>query len=377
VALAGLLLLSVGIPLIRGTDFALKINTVLWLVGMASVTIMAVALLVTSQHSFVGKFNAEAGSAHAYANVIATARASGFSTMSSASMIWPLVAVMVPSVGWCFWMTYIGGEVRRAGAFKRQMQMMFYPLLVSAVGLLTLAFGVIKTFGYHFMISYFYLVLNDPSKLPHDVASGGPIFLAGLVMGGNWLAALFVITFLAWVWPSLVIGVLMPVRATIAWSMDLVFPESITRVSPRLHTPVRATVLIVLIMFGIVIYSTGTDVVVKLYAVSIVQAAICSWGITGVAAIMFRRKMPELYAQQPIARYGPLLKICGALSILYTLGWSAAYYKYHNQFGMTTWVTVFFVALWVAAYGIFHAIRIYRERQGIPLSAAYQALPPE
>jgi amino acid transporter len=267
--------------------------------------------------------------------------------------------------------------VRQARSFGRELRVMFWPLAVTLVYVLAIIAVMSKTFGYDFISSVAYLGFANPSALTAPAAAGAPVYLTGLAMGSNVLATLFVIGFVAWAWPLITIFLIMPVRSALAWSLDQIFPNAITEVSRRWHTPVRATLLAMVIAIGIVIYSTKSDQVAQIFAVEIMATAIFSQGMTGLTAALFPRRMPDLYRAQPIARHHPTLVISGVIAVVFTLFWSAAYIKYSSEFGFKTWLGVLFVAIFVVGFVIYHVMRTTRERRGIPISLAFDEIPPE
>jgi amino acid transporter len=377
IVLGGLLLVAISVVLIFGTQRALRINTIVWFVGMAAMTLLVFALLFTSHSHFVNAFNDAVGKPTAYRDVIASAHKAGMSFRGSWAMVWPLIGVAMAVFGWYFWSAYIGGEVRQARSFRRELNVMFWPLAITLAYVLAIIAVMSKTFGYEFISSVAYLGFVNPSALTSPVAAGAPVYLTGLAMGSNVLATLFVIGFVAWAWPLITIFLIMPVRSALAWSLDQIFPNAITEVSRRWHTPVRATLLAMAIAIGIVIYSTKSDQVAQIFAVEIMATAIFSQGMTGVTAALFPRRMPELYRAQPIARRHPTLVISGVVAVAFTLFWSAAYIKYSSEFGFKRWLGVLFVAIFVLGFVIYHVMRTVRERRGIPISLAFEEIPPE
>lgn len=377
IVLGGLLLLVNGIALMLGTQRALRVNTIIWFIGMVAMTIMLVGLMVTSHGDFVSAFNNAVGSPGAYDKVIADAKSAGFATRGSLLMLWPLIGVAMSVFGWYFWMTYIGAEVRQARSFRREAGMMFVPLAVTTFYVLTITAAMVKTFGFTFLSSVAYLGFVDPSKLTAPTAAGAPVYFTGLAMGSHFLATVVTIGFVAWAWPLITIFLIMPIRSALAWSMDQVFPSSLTTVSPRWHTPVRATLLVVVIAFGVLVYATQSKQVFQLFAVEIMATAIFSQGVTGITAALFPRRMPELYRQQPVSRYHPLLTISGLTATAFTLFWAASYLKFKSEFGFKTNFGALFIAIFVLGIVLFYLMRFLGERKGVPVSLAFKEIPPE
>ena len=136
--------------------------------------------------------------------------------------------------------------------------MMLFPLLVNLVFVLAITAVMLKTFGYEFIAAVSYLSFVDPSQLVGAAAAGAPVFFTGLAAGNDFLAALFILTFIAWAWPLIVCFMIMPVRCAFAWSLDQVFPSGLTRVSPRFHTPVLLTCIVAGLAAVVAVVATYT-----------------------------------------------------------------------------------------------------------------------
>jgi hypothetical protein len=73
----------------------------------------------------------------------------------------------------------------------------------------------------------------------------------------------------------------------------------------------------------------------------------------------------------------PLITITGVLAIVFTLAWSAAYFRFDTEFGMTTWLTLTFAAIIVAGAIVFYVMRGIKHRAGLPIELAFKEIPPE
>jgi amino acid transporter len=381
IALSILLLALVAALLCTGTQRALKVNAVFWGIGMVSMTILLLVLVFTSRGAFIDKYNAFVGDAQAYQHTIDAAAKAGFVERNSLLMVWPLTAVAMAVFGWYFWMTYFGAEIKQARSWGREVRMMFFPLALNTVFVLAITAAMIKTFGYEFLASVSYLSFVDPGQLVGPAAAGAPVFFTGLAAGSDFVAALFILTFIAWAWPLIVCFMIMPVRCAFAWSLDQVFPSSLAKVSPRFHTPVRLTLIVAVLAAVVAVIATYTDKIFQIFAVQIMVTAVFSQGVTGIAAMAFPRKMPDLYQQQPISRYRvlgvPLIQWTGALAILFTLAWSAAFFRFDTEFGMTRWLGLTFVAIIVLGAVTFLTMRSIKHRAGLPIELAFREIPPE
>jgi len=370
-----------AILLASGTKRALRVNSILWLVGMLSMTLIILILLFTSNQEFIASYNAFVGDSDAYNNTIAAAAEAGFATRDSLLMVWPLSALAMGVFGWYFWMSFFGGEIKQAGSFKRAVRMMFAPLGIALFYVLAITALMFSTFGYEFFTAAAYLSFVDPAALVPAEAAGPAVFLTAISSGNDLIAALFVVTFLAWGWVLLTCLMIMPIRCALAWSLDQVFPTRLTAVSQRFHTPVLLTVIVAAIAAAVAIIATYDDRIIEVFVVVVMATGVYSQGVTGLGAALFARRMPELYAQQPISKYRvfgvPLLTVTGSIAFVWTLFWAAAYIRFADEFGMKSWIGVTFLVVIAASILLFYGMRTYKERKGIPVRLVFTQIPPE
>jgi amino acid transporter len=329
----------------------------------------------------MAKYDAFAGETGAYDRAIQAAVDAGFTERDSLLMLWPVVAIVMGVYGVMFWYTYLGGEIRGARSFRREMWMAMIPLLVIALPLTLLIFVILRTIGYEFLASIAYLSFVDPEALPGPAAAGPIAFVTGLSAGNDFLATLFIITFAAWVFVLLLALLIMPIRCALAWSLDQLFPRSLTVVSRRFHTPVRLSILIAAIAIVVAIWATYSERVFQLFATAVLASLFFSAGMGALAAAFFPWRMRELYEQLPAARYKvlgvPLLAITGVASLLFTAAYLGSYGWFSAEFGITLGLTASVFSPFLIGFVIYFGARAYRRSQGIPMELAFRQLPPE
>lgn len=381
IAIAIALIATISGFLALGTQRALRVNSVMWSIGMVSMLLMVLILLFTSRADFVSTFEAYAGTAGAYDQVIASAADAGFGARSSLLMLWGLIAAMMGVFGVFFWMTYFGGEIKQARNWKRELGMMFSPLAINFVFVLAITLLMLKTFGYEFLGAITYLSLVDPAALPGASGAGPTVFLPALSAGNDFFATLFSVTFLAWAWVLLTCLLIMPTRCAFAWSLDQVLPAALVKVSPRFGTPIYLTAGVALIAMVVAIIGVYNDRVFQIFGAAVLASSFFSTAIAGLAAAAFPSRMPELYRQQPLAKYKllgvPLIVWTGLTSFIYTTFWCLAYWKFADEFGMTLDLALTVFSPFVIGIIIYYVARAHRRSQGIPLDLVFKQIPPE
>ena len=83
-----------------------------------------------------------------------------------------------------------------------------------------------------------------------------------------------------------------------AWSFDRLMPEKLADVNARTHSPVRAIILVNVIIAGLTIWSVYSNVF-QLVLGLIVLAGCLAVVIVGVAAIALPFRRPDLYRSSP------------------------------------------------------------------------------
>src|SRR5580658_4591671 len=215
-----LIIVIAGALLISGTRRYFTVQRILFVVAVAGLAVIAVAMIVGSRNGFSSSLTSLTG-LH-YNQVIATAEKHGYAPAGTSFgeswkfIIWPLLPLLgaVQSVG-------IGGVV--------------------ATGLVIALFALLsnKDFGYNFQGAVAYNALTGVSG---GTTSTAPWFavLAGLLGHNIVLSVVILATFAAWIWFWIPAEMAYTTRSMIAWSFDRVAPNGLGYVSETVHTPIVA-----------------------------------------------------------------------------------------------------------------------------------------
>jgi amino acid transporter len=163
--------------------------------------------------------------------------------------------------------------------------------------------------------------------------------------------------------------------------LDRSLPGLFSDVSPRYHSPAKATTIwsvCALIIAAIFSYRPEWQLTI------LIGGAITSVivvGVTCLAAALFPYRTPEIYAEAPVARYRlagvPLITIAGALGVIATglLIWVALTFE---ELGITSRDSRLAIGgAFVTGVLVYLAMRFYRRAQGVDTSLVYRAVPPE
>jgi len=378
----------VALLLARGTAIALRVNSIVWGIGLFSLLIMIGVLATTSHQTFVASFNSFAMStthaANPYNAMIAVAYRAGFTMPGGFTALWGLIAVGMFGAGWFFWSTYIGGEIKGARQLQSTIRVMLSGQLVNGVLYLVAVFLILRVFGSTFISAITWLLFNDPSKVPFFTGEGAQIvFFSALATNIKWLAVLFVITFIAWGWPLLVTYSLQIQRCAFAWSFDQLMPARLCEVNPRTHTPLVLISVAWVLSICAAALASYTGLIVTIYASTFIGTALYSMLVSSLAAVRFPYKGKDTYALSPVARLKvgriPLIVLTGLWGMAFTVFWGLAYLVL-APFGMQAdggALMIFTFGISVVGVAIYYVARAVRTRQGVPMDLVYAEIPPE
>ncbi|MGH3277127.1 MAG: amino acid permease [Streptosporangiaceae bacterium] len=377
--IGALIIVLAGGLLISGTRRYFTVQRILFIVAVAGLAVIAIAMIAGSRRSFQANLTGLTGLR--YNQVITAAIKHGYARAgtsfgtSSKFLVWPLLPLLgaVQSVG-------IGGEIKKV----RRSQLLGMVGAVAATGLVIALFAVLanKDFGYTFQGAIAY---NSISGVTSATTSTAPWFavLTGILGHNVVLSGVILATFAAWIWFWIPAELAYTTRSMIAWSFDRIAPNKLGFVSETVHTPVVA--------IGI---STGGSIVfmwlIAFKAVAFltfIEVLLVIWGTVMVAAVLFPVLRKGLYASSPAKNFKiagvPVMPAAGAVSALFmalafVLLWrdpiAAGPLIKFSKMPVEAWITLGGIVVGAAWY---FGAKAYRKRQGIDVSLAFQQIPIE
>jgi amino acid transporter len=171
---------------------------------------------------------------------------------------------------------------------------------------------------------------------------------------------------------------LIATRAMFAWSFDRIVPEKLSEVHPRYHSPWVAILVVAviseafLLLYHIGVFKFLTPALAYYFVFWLVS-------LCGVAFPYLAKTKPLFEASAVNWRIGgiPIMSLCGVAGLVYfTIG---------LYFMLTDDLLFLNTPEQLATTGlqfaiplvIFVAARWYRQRQGVPIDAAFREIPPE
>src|SRR5690242_16578119 len=382
-----LLIIILAIAMSSGTKTSFRVQNVCWTIASLGTFLAFIALLISSNSSFIANFNAFAQpfthSANSFQAIQAAATKIGFTFTGGHqfSSTLPVVAVIMTFLMWNWWSVYMAGELRSAGKLRRQLSIMLGALVWDSVFMII---GVLLL--YHAATEQFIASINALVGSPGYVLPVQPYYnlMASIAANNGFFASLLAISFIFWNLPAMFPNTFMPVRTIFAWSFDRILPGKLSEVSERTHAPVPAIIVASIIVAGILAWSVLSSSFATLLSMGVLAGVVTILSVS-VAALAFPFRRPDLYRNSPAnVRIGgiPLLPIVAVLSIL-VIGGLAYLVLSYQQLGIATATLgplpgfIFMGSLIVIGLVIFYVARAVRARQGINLDLIYSELPPE
>jgi len=358
-----------------------KVMVVLFAIAFLGYPVLYIIVLATSSNAqFVSAFNtyaAQAGLNTSYTSIIESAKQAG------ANIIPPTLAgsvaalpIIYANLAFPQSSTYVAGETKRA---KIQTPLsLVLGLLIICVSTAIMGYFTFSTFGYDFIAATAFYGLSGVSGYPLPSAPYTSYFIAILLPNPafNWFMLL---SLEAWILLLMITFGLMATRALFAWSFDRLVPTAFADVSERFHTPVKATILVII---ASVPFVASTSYAFILTDINSVVAWTSGYLIVMISAILYPFLNKDLFEQSP-----PLVKKkIGGLPVISVIGSIGAiallvifYYLLINPSvsGATTIGISIVVLTYLVGIVIYYGVRAWRKSQGIELDLAFKQIPPE
>jgi len=364
--------------MMRGTKFVSKLIRVLFVVVWAGMAVWFIGLMVTSNGQFISNF--EASTSIKVSEIAGLATQAGYKVPSGINWAMTLLAML-----WAF-QNLTGFEF--TGYFAGELKSVRKTVVISVgggliVGAILYALGsvlVYKTVGFDLFSNLSYLGVNAADSLPAGVTFVLPALTKFFAIP-DFLKAFVVIAFLLSIFWWTPVGFMLGTRNLFAWSFDHLAPSGLSDVHPKLHTPVKATIVMAVyieILNVLNIYGGLGN-----YLVNIIAVMALAFAVVGLAAVVFPYRRKDLFENAPeIVRkriFGiPLMTIAGVWTMVSWIFVLVAAFT-ASQFGMKiTWVAMAeaFAVPVLASIWYFIAVKV-RKHQGLDMKKVFSEIPPE
>jgi len=377
------LILIVSLTVFFGTSVAFWAQKIMWAFVLIAGVAYVVALLNSSNASFVANFNQASGTT--VDKVVAAAAGNGYvSSLTLQGTMLGFVFMFLNFTGFNY-SAYISGEIRNVR--KAQIAGILGSLLLFAVFLVALLIVTVSVFGANLIGSLSYLFdltafgINPASPyfnlLP---VPPFPQFLIGFVTSNS--VIIFLVTFGFGI--SMLMNALpytvVSVRNIFAWAFDRAVPSPLAAVDTRFHSP-YAAIIVTAIVSAVTTYASVYLNISLLFTYITFLFAVL-YAVVGIAGILFPYRRKDLFEASPnIVKMRvagvPAISIVGAISLVVSVfvGYSLLTPAFSGPFILENFLVVIAVLIIpLVLYGITYA---YYKSKGLPLDLVQRQIPPE
>ena len=374
VLISGGMIVVIGLLAIFNQPLMLRIFAVLMGLSLLGVAVTVIALLFANQTDFAHNF----AKFEPVSKVISDAHAAGegSSTFTLTATL-ASITILFGAIGLGQVTSYVAGEVRQPG--RTILRGMLISVGLAVVGLAAIAFLAANAFGTDFMNSAQYLA--NANKWPVPATPFINLFI-GIALPNVWLAALLGIATVGGVWAIAVPAYLMGTRNMLAYSFDRVLPTRLSEVNDRTHTPIIATIVVMVLMLGLVVGWVYSSTAFTVY-ISVSEVVVFgTFAIVGLAAVLFPYRRKAMYEDSPISKRKvagvPVFSIVGAIDAVLMTVYLIVLFANGSATGATNTqaltvlglLVVALAAIWIIAWAV------ARQRK-LDLAMVQEQLPPE
>jgi basic amino acid/polyamine antiporter, APA family len=349
------------------------LSILFWMVTGGMILAVAV-LLFTGKSSFAKNFDSFAGPGE-YQNTISRAIKAGTNVNPSFSFGQTiiLVAGLATVSIFCYWSTFVGGELRQASTIKTANNM----ARAGVGGLIVVAiFGaiILHSVGHSFM-----LAANGGGLSASFPFAPSFMFLSAASLGNTLFAIVIAICYCVF-WPLITwLSLLQPTRMLFAYSFDGMLPKSFASMT-RGGAPWVSVIVSGAGSIAVLWWATGSGSFFQALAYATLIQLI-AMGLVGVAAAIVPWRKPELYrgssSQMRFAGI-PVATIAGVGAVL-TAVFLWIVFLAEPKLGIADHGSFFVWCLGTIAAAIifYYAAYSIRKSQGVNVNRAFAEIPPE
>jgi basic amino acid/polyamine antiporter, APA family len=359
---------------LAGWRWMIRFLSILFWIVTGGLIIALGDFLFTGKSSFEKNFNSFAGAGEYQATIDRAVKAGtqvdpSFSFGQTIILVAGLATVSI----YCYWSTFVGGELRQASTLKTANNM----ARAGVIGLGCVAIGaaiILHSAGSEFMIA-----ANGGGLKASFPFAPSFMFLSAASVGNTLFAILIAVCYCVF-WPLITwLSLLQPTRMLFAYSFDGMLPKVFASTS-RNGAPWVSVIASGAGSIIVLLWATGSSSFFKALAYATLIQLI-AMGLVGVAAAVVAYRKPELYrassSQVRVAGI-PLTTIAGIGAIVSTVFlWivflSEPKLGIADHSGFFTWAIGTIVAgalFYFIAYSV-------RKSQGVNVNRAFAEIPPE
>ena len=356
--------------------------------------IVLVVLAATKTHIFAQKFNAfmtelyrmegQKPVGDAYNAIINEVKATGFNVKPAFSL---LATLGVAPIAWMSiqWSTYSveqGSEIKNADSFNNQFWILVGSLWFTGILLALQGYFFQKAVGQQFLVAasaeYWpytevaTYTLGDIQPFPSILvmAISSPIII--ILIGIGYMANSFQVTCNCYIGMT---------RDMVAMALDRTLPEWVSRVHPRLHTPVNAHLAY---FIGSILWILAYNLIPVWGTWTLGVSFACGYVfiLSALSAALLPYKAPSIFQASPGAKYGKLVVWVGTIGFIFA-GAMVVSFIFVEPLGLSFiapggWRPALLVILIIlGSYFWYVGTKAYHAKRGIDITLAFKEIPPE
>ena len=359
---------------LAGWRWMIRFLSILFWIVTGGLILAVGDFLFTGKSSFEKNFNSFAGAGEYQATIDRAVKAGtqvdpSFSFGQTIILVAGLATVSI----YCYWSTFVGGELRQASTVKTANNM----ARAGVIGLSCVAIGafiILHSAGSEFMIA-----ANGGGLKASFPFAPSFMFLSAASVGNTLFAIVIAVCYCVF-WPLITwLSLLQPTRMLFAYSFDGMLPKVFASTS-RNGAPWVSVIASGAGSIIVLLWATGSSSFFKALAYATLIQLI-AMGLVGVSAAVVAYRKPELYraSSSQIRVAGvPLTTIAGIGAVISTVFlWivflSEPKLGIADHSGFFTWAIGTIVAgalFYFIAYSV-------RKSQGVNVNRAFAEIPPE
>jgi basic amino acid/polyamine antiporter, APA family len=361
---------------LAGWRWMIRFLTGLFWFVTGGMVLTVLVLLIRGKDTFARGFDAFAGAGQYQGTIDRAVKAGAdLSPSFSFTQTLALVAALATVSIYCYWSTFVGGELRQASTLKTANNM----ALGGTLGLIVVAiFGAFVFSG----VGEQFIRAAQSGGLPEGLPLTNPtyIFLTGASVNNVLFAIILALSYCVF-WPLICwLSLLQPTRMLFAYSFDGMLPKFFAQTTrsgaPWVCVAVSGAASILVLLWAT--SNTATLFKVLAFATLIQLIAMALVGLSGILAPKTR---PELYrasASQKTVAGIPLVQIAG-VGCIATAVFLYIEFMHEPALGIIKRGEFF---VWaggtiLAAIIFYFVARAVRASQGVNIDRAFAEIPPE
>lgn len=385
--LGTLLIAFLGIMTTVGVRTLFKLNDSFFILAFVGMLLAIGGLAFSGREMFVANFNSAmgqyTGSANSYEWFIQKAK--DLYLVIPPTYDWKMTigmfAIGTSITQWGFFSSFWGGELKKADSVKTQLALMLGPTIFNGVMTIAAFWVLLRTMGYEFLTSVFYVYWAFPSDYPLPIPPFTN-FLMAILYGNPILQFIVAVTFMLWPFVILIPAMMLTSRYLFSWSFDKLAPTFLSKVNYRYRTPIYATIVTCLLFWGtLLVVVFRQDLVWPVMSASSMYIWVGNVALVSITAIFFPWRKKDVYEASPIRnlRIGPmpLISLVGVGAVIMCII-NAYLFLAYPSLGLGSWenAVITFIVAAVIGLALYYVAISYRKRQGMPIDLAFKEVPP-